>query len=45
MLVGFLFETDVAIGFNAVFVLQQQDEPLESVPEEEGQIEEFPLLS
>lgn len=44
MLVGFLFETDVAIGFHAVAVLHEQHEPLDAVPEEEGQVEQFALL-
>ena len=45
MLVGFLFEADVAVGFYAVAVLEEEDEPLDAVPDKEGQIEEFPLLS
>ena len=44
MAVGFLFEADVAVGLHAVAVLDEQDEPLEEVPDEEGQIEEFLLL-
>ena len=42
--VGFLFEADVAVGLHAVAVLEEQDEPLQEVPEEEGQVEEFLLL-
>ena len=45
MPVGFLLEADVLVGFHAVSVLYEKDEPLEAVPDEEGQIEEFPLLS
>ena len=45
MLIGFLFKTDVVVSFQAVPILYEKDEPLEAVPEEEGQIEEFPLLS
>ena len=45
MAVGFLFEADVAVGLCAVAVLEEQDEPFDAVPEEEGQVEQFPLLS
>ena len=42
--VGFLFEADVAVGLHVVAVLEEQDEPLQEVPEEEGQVEQFLLL-
>lgn len=42
--VGFLFEADVAVGLHVVAVLEEQDEPLQEVPEEEGQVEQFALL-
>ena len=45
MAVGFLLEANVAIGFHAVSVFQEKDEPLDAVPDEEGQVEQFPLLS
>ena len=44
MLIGFLFEADVLIGFHAVSVFYEKDEPLDSVPNKEGQEEQFPLL-
>lgn len=44
MAVGFLFEADVAVGLCAVAVLEEQDEPFDAVPEEEGQVEQFLLL-
>ena len=44
VLVGFLLETDVAVGFHAVAVLDEEDEPLDAVPKEEGQVEQLPLL-
>lgn len=45
MAVGFLFEADVAVGLCAVAVLEEQDEPFDAVPDEKGQVEQFPLLS
>ena len=45
MAVGFLFEADVAVGLCAVAVLEEQDEPFQEVPDEEGQVQQFPLLS
>ena len=45
MAVGFLFDADVAVGLCAVAVLEEQDEPFDAVPEDEGQVEQFPLLS
>lgn len=42
--VGFLFEVDVAVGLCAVAVLEEQNEPFDAVPEEEGQVEQFLLL-
>ena len=44
MAVGFLLEAYVVVGRHAVAVLQKEDEPLQSVPDEEGQIEELALL-
>lgn len=44
VLVGFFFEADVLVGCHAVAVFQQEDEPLEAVPDEEGQVEQLPLL-
>ena len=44
MAVGFLFEADVAVGLCAVAVLEEQDEPFDAVPEEEGQVEQLALL-
>ena len=44
VLVGFLFEANVAVGFHAISVLDEQEEPLEKVPDKEGQIEQFLLL-
>lgn len=44
VLVGFLFEANVAIGLHAVSVLDEQEKPLEEIPDKEGQIEQFLLL-
>ena len=44
VLVGFLLEADVAVGLHAVTVFDEQDEPLEEVPDEERHIEQLPLL-
>ena len=44
MPVGFFFEADVSVGFHAVAVFQQKNEPFETVPDEEGQVEKFALL-
>ena len=44
VLVGFFFEADVLVGCHTVAVLEQEDEPLETVPDEEGQVEQLPLL-
>ena len=44
MAVGFLIEAYVLVGRHAVAVLQKEDEPLDAVPDEEGQVEEFALL-
>lgn len=44
MTVGFLLEADVAVSLYAVAVLEEQDEPFDAVPEEEGQIEQLALL-
>ena len=42
--VSFLLETDVAVGFHAVAVFKEQDEPFDDVPDEEGQVEQLLLL-
>ena len=44
MSVGFLLEADVAVCLHAVAVLQKEDEPLDAVPDEEGQVEQLALL-
>ena len=44
MVVGFLLEADVVVGLHAVSVLNEKDEPLDAVPDEEGQVEQFALL-
>ena len=44
MAIGFLLKAYVPIGFNAVAILQQQDEPLYAVPKKERQVEQFALL-
>ena len=44
MAVGFLLETDVEIGQLAVAVFEEQEEPLQNIPEEEGQVEQLALL-
>jgi hypothetical protein len=44
MAVGLLFETDMEVGLLPVSVLEEQEEPLYSIPQEEGDIEEFSLL-
>ena len=44
MAVGFLLEAYVLVGLHAVAVPQKEDEPLDAVPDEEGQVEEFALL-
>ena len=44
MLVGFLFETDMEVGLLPVSILEEQQQPLYSIPEKEGDIEEFTLL-
>ena len=44
MVVGFLLEPDMEIGFLPVSVFEEQDAPLDDVPEKEGDIEEFTLL-
>ena len=35
----------VAVGRHAVSVFREQDEPPDAVPDEEGQIEQFPVKS
>jgi hypothetical protein len=42
--VGFLLETDVEVGQLAVTVFEEQEEPLQDIPEEEGQVEQLALL-
>ena len=44
MLVCFLLEADVLVCLHAVTVFDEEDEPLEEVPDEEGQVEQFLLL-
>lgn len=44
MAIGFLLKAYVPIGFDAVAILQQQDEPLHAVPKKERQVEQFALL-
>ena len=44
MLVGFLLETDMEIGLLPVSVFEEQQQPLYSIPQKEGDIEEFTLL-
>ena len=44
MLVGLFLEADVLICFHAVSVFYEKDEPLDSVPNKEGQEEQLPLL-
>ena len=44
MAVGFLFETDMELGFLPVSVFEEQQQPLYSIPEKEGDIKEFTLL-
>jgi hypothetical protein len=44
VLIGFLLEADVAVGLHAVTIFDKQEEPLEEVPDEEGQVEQFLLL-
>ena len=44
MLVCFLLEADVLVCLHAVTVFDEQEEPLEEVPDEEGHIEQLLLL-
>ena len=44
MLVGLLLETDMEIGLLPVSVFEEQQQPLYSIPEKEGDIKEFTLL-
>ena len=44
MTVGLLLETDVEVGQLAVAVFEEQEEPLQDIPEEEGQVEQLALL-
>ena len=44
MLVGLLLETDMEIGFLPVSVFEEQDAPLDDVPDEEREIQQFSLL-
>jgi hypothetical protein len=43
MAVGFLFETYMKVGLLPVSVLEEQQQPLYSIPKKEGDIEEFTL--
>ena len=42
--IGFLFEAEVLVSFHAIPILNEEDKPLDAVPDEEGQVEEFALL-
>ena len=44
MTVGFLLEADVTVCLHAVAVLEEQDEPLQPIPDKEWQVEKFSLL-
>ena len=44
MVVGFLLEPYMKVGFLPVSVFEEQDAPLYSIPQKEGDIEEFTLL-
>ena len=44
MAVGFLFEADMEVGLLPVSKLEEQQQPLYSIPKKERDIEEFTLL-
>ncbi len=44
MIIGLLLEADMAIGLTHIMVLDEEQEPLDAIPDEERQIEEFALL-
>ena len=44
MVVGFLLETYMKVGLLPVSVFEEQQQPLYSIPQKEGDIEEFTLL-
>lgn len=44
MLISLFLEADMAVGLHAVAVLDEQDEPFDEIPDEEGQVEQFALL-
>ena len=44
MVVGFLLEPYMKVGLLPVSVLEKQQQPLYSIPQKEGDIEEFTLL-
>ena len=44
MVVGFLLEPDMKVGLLPVSILEEQQQPLYSIPQKEGDIEEFTLL-
>lgn len=44
MLVGLLLEPYMEVGLLPVYVLEEQQQPLYSIPQKEGDIEEFTLL-
>ena len=44
MVVGFLLKADIVISLLPVPVFYQEDEPLQHIPKEKGNIEQLPLL-
>lgn len=44
MAVSFLFEADVTVCLHTITILDKQYKPLDDIPDEEGNVKEFPLL-
>ena len=44
MMIGFLLETDVEIGFLPISIFEEENPPLYGVPDEERDIQKFSLL-
>lgn len=44
MAVSLLFEADVTVCLHTVAILDKQYKPLNDIPDEEGNVKEFPLL-
>ena len=44
MVVGLLLEADMEVGFEAIAVFGEQEEPFEHIPQIEADVEQFTLL-